>query len=315
MNEFELIRRHFTRAAPNAVLGVGDDAAILRPAPGCDLHVSVDMLVEGRHFFADVDPEALGHKTLAVNLSDMAAMGATPRWAVLALALPQLDAGWAEAFARGFFALAAEHGVSVVGGDTTRGPLTLAVTIFGETPHGQALRRDAARPGDDIWVSGELGLAAAALRQRLGTLDMVLPDACLQKLERPQPRVALGRALLPLARAALDVSDGFAGDLSHILSRSACAAEVWLERLPTHAALAAHRDQLWSCIAAGGDDYELCFTADPAQTAAIQAAAAAVGVAVSKVGRIVAGSGLHLLDAAGNEVQLESLGYDHFAQA
>ncbi len=313
MTEFDLIRQHFTRAAPNAVLGVGDDAAIVRPTPGCDLHVSTDMLVENRHFFADVCPEALGHKALAVNLSDMAAMGATPRWVTLALALPVLDADWAAAFARGFFGLAAEHGVSVVGGDTTRGPLTLSVTIFGETPHGQALRRDAAQPGDDIWVSGQLGLAAAALQHRLSGTGFALPDDCLRKLERPQPRVALGRALLGVAHAALDVSDGFAADLSHILARSGVGAEVWAAALPTHPQLAAERTRWLPAIAAGGDDYELCFTAAPAQAAAVEAAAAAVGVAVSKVGRIVAGSGLRLLDAGGQAVTLERLGYDHFA--
>lgn len=313
MTEFELIRRHFTRPAPNAVLGVGDDAAIVRPTPGCDLHVSTDMLVEGRHFFADVDPEALGHKALAVNLSDMAAMGATPRWVTLALALPQLDEAWAQAFARGFFELAAVHGVSVIGGDTTRGPLTISVTILGETPQGKALRRDAANVGDDVWVSGELGLAAAALQQKLGKLPIVLPDACLQKLERPQPRVALGQALLGLAHAALDVSDGFAADLSHILARSGVAADVWLDALPTHTALLAQGDVLRACIAAGGDDYELCFTAAAVDEAAVLAAGQAAGVAVTKVGRIVAGQGLRLLDAAGAVVQLERLGYDHFA--
>lgn len=313
MNEFELIRRHFTQAAPDAVLGVGDDAAIVRPSPGHDLHVSVDMLVAGRHFFPDVDPEALGHKTLAVNLSDMAAMGATPRWAVLALALPQLDDAWVEAFARGFFGLAAQHGVSIIGGDTTRGPLTLSVTIFGETPHGQALRRDAAQPGDDIWVSGELGLAAAALQQRLGRLSLDLPPECRRQLEWPQPRVTLGRALLGIAHAALDISDGFAADLHHILDRSACGAEVWLDALPTHPALHGVRAQLLSCIAAGGDDYELCFTASPARTDAVLAAARQAGVAVSKVGRIVTEPGLRLLDGHGTVVTLERLGYDHFA--
>ena len=313
MTEFELIRAHFTRASPDAILGVGDDAAILRPTLGHDLHVSTDMLVEGRHFFADVDPEALGHKSLAVNLSDMAAMGARPRWVVLGLALPKMDNAWAAAFARGFFALAAQHGVSVVGGDTTRGPLTIAVTIFGETPAGQALRRDAAKAGDDVWVSGQLGLAAAALQQRLGRLTLDLPSDCLQKLERPQPRVALGQALLGIAHAALDVSDGFAADLSHILARSGCGATVSLPSLPTHPQLAAHRDLLQAALCAGGDDYELCFTADPAQEVAVLAAATACGVAVTRVGRIEAATGLRLLDASGRECHLERLGYDHFA--
>lgn len=315
MNEFELIRRHFTRPADNAVLGVGDDAAIVRPTLGHDLHVSTDMLVAGRHFFADVDPFRLGHKALAVNLSDMAAMGAMPRWVTLAIALPVLDEAWVAAFARGFFALAEAHGVTVIGGDTTRGPLTISVTIFGETPHGQALRRDAAQAGDDIWVSGELGLAAAALQQRLAGGEDELSAECLLKLEQPQPRVALGAALLGVAHAALDVSDGFAADLSHILARSNVGAEVWLDALPTHPQLAAQRARWLSAIAAGGDDYELCFTASPAAESAVLNAAKAAGVAVCKVGRIVAGGGLRLLDAAGDEVKLGSLGYDHFAQA
>ncbi|MEN3810268.1 thiamine-phosphate kinase, partial [Chromobacterium piscinae] len=170
MNEFELIGRYFKRPTPSAVLGVGDDAAIVRPTPGHELHLSADMLVEGRHFFANVSPRALGHKTLAVNLSDMAAMGARPRWALLSIALPRADEAWVAEFAAGFFALADAHGVELIGGDTTGGPLTLSVTIMGETPAGQALRRDGAKPGDDIWVSGELGLGALAVRHRLGWL-------------------------------------------------------------------------------------------------------------------------------------------------
>jgi len=313
MNEFDLIRRYFTHATAGAVLGVGDDAAILRPTAGHDLHVSADMLVSGRHFFADVDPEALGHKTLAVNLSDMAAMGATPRWALLTLALPQLDEAWVAAFARGFFGLAAEHGVSVVGGDTTRGPLTLSVTIMGEAPQGQALRRDGARPGDDIWVSGQLGLAAAALQQRLGALAGVpLPAACLQ-LERPQPRVALGRALLGVAHAALDVSDGFAADLSHILARSGVGAEVWAAALPTHPQLAAERTRWLPAIAAGGDDYELCFTAPHAQRSAVAAASQASATPVTRIGTIEAMPGIRIFGPQGERLQQRWPGFDHFA--
>jgi thiamine-monophosphate kinase len=255
MNEFGLIQRYFTRPAANAVLGVGDDAAIVRPTPGHDLHVSVDMLVEGRHFFADVAPRALGHKTLAVNLSDMAAMGATPRWAVLSLALPQLDEHWVSEFAAGFFGLAEEHGLSVIGGDTTRGPLTLSVTIFGETPAGQALRRDAAQAGDDIWVSGKLGLAALAVRQRLHG-DIAVPDSviaeCKRKLEYPTPRVELGQRLLGLSHAAIDISDGLMADLGHILTCSGVGAEVWLDALPTQSWLTENRLDVVETIAAGG---------------------------------------------------------------
>ncbi|WP_024302882.1 thiamine-phosphate kinase [Pseudogulbenkiania sp. MAI-1] len=316
MNEFELIQRHFTRPAGNAVLGVGDDAAIVRPTPGHDLHVSVDMLVEGRHFFADVAPRALGHKTLAVNLSDMAAMGATPRWVVLSLALPQLDEHWASEFAAGFFGLAEAHGVSVIGGDTTRGPLTLSATIFGETLAGQALRRDAARVGDDIWVSGELGLAALAVRQRLrGDVDPP-PDVlaqCRRKLDYPTPRVALGLQLLDLAHAAIDVSDGLMADLGHILERSGVAAEVWLEALPTLPWLAENRLSFPGIIAAGGDDYELCFTAPTSARAELAALAEALDCPLTRVGRIVAGQGGRLLDADGQTVTLQRSGFDHFA--
>ncbi|UJB30610.1 thiamine-phosphate kinase [Chromobacterium sp. Beijing] len=315
MNEFELIRRYFTRPAGGAVLGVGDDAAILRPTPGCDLHVSVDMLVEGRHFFADVAPEALGHKALAVNLSDMAAMGAAPRWVVLSLALPAMDEAWAAGFSQGFFALAERYGVDVIGGDTTRGPLTLSVTVGGETPGGQALRRAAARAGDDVWVSGELGLGAMAVRSRLGKLAPLpdgLREAAWRKLEYPEPRIALGRALLPLAHAAADVSDGLLSDLGHIAAASRVGAEVWAEALPSHPLAEAARGQWLDCLAAGGDDYELVFTAPAERRAQIEACAATAGCRLSRIGRIVAGQGVSLLDGEGNIIQLESTGYDHF---
>ncbi|NHR05014.1 thiamine-phosphate kinase [Chromobacterium haemolyticum] len=315
MNEFELIRRYFTRPAGGAVLGVGDDAAILRPTPDRDLHVSVDMLVEGRHFFADVAPEALGHKTLAVNLSDMAAMGAAPRWVVLSLALPVMDETWAAGFSRGFFALAERYGVDVIGGDTTRGPLTLSVTVGGETPRGQALRRAAARVGDDVWVSGELGLGAMAVRSRLGRIAPLpdgLREAAWRKLEYPEPRIALGLALLPLAHAAADVSDGLLSDLGHIAVASQAAVEVWADALPSHPLAEAAREQWLDCLAAGGDDYELVFTAPAARRAQIEACAETAGCRLSRIGRIAAGQGVSLLSGDGNIIQLESTGYDHF---
>ncbi|KMN30797.1 thiamine monophosphate kinase [Chromobacterium sp. LK1] len=315
MNEFELIRRYFTRPAQRAVLGVGDDAAILRPAADCDLHVSVDMLVQGRHFFADVAPRALGHKTLAVNLSDMAAMGAAPRWVVLSLALPAADEAWIAGFAQGFFELAERYGVDVVGGDTTRGPLTLSVTVGGETPRGQALRRAAARPGDDIWVSGELGLGAMAVRSRLGKIEPLpdgLREAAWRKLEYPEPRIALGQALLPLAHAAADVSDGLLSDLWHIAAASHVAAEVWADALPSHPQAEAARGQWLDCLAAGGDDYELVFTAPAERRTQIEACAATAGCRLSRIGRVVAGQGVSLLDGAGTIIKLGSIGYDHF---
>ncbi|WP_434626991.1 thiamine-phosphate kinase [Chromobacterium sp. CV08] len=315
MKEFELIGRYFQRAAPSALLGVGDDAAIVRTRPGHDLHVSADMLVEGRHFFADVAPRALGHKTLAVNLSDMAAMGATPRWALLAIALPRADEAWVAEFAAGFFALADAHGVELIGGDTTGGPLTLSVTIMGEAPSGRALRRGAARAGDDIWVSGELGLGALAVRHRLGWLnvnDAELLAAARHKLEYPEPRLALGAALLPLAHAAADVSDGLMADLGHILSASGVAGEVWADSLPSHPLLEADRLAYLDCLAAGGDDYELVFTAPTAKRDRIEAAAAACGCRATRIGRVLDGQGGRLLDAAGQTVKLHKEGYDHF---
>lgn len=318
MNEFDLIRQYFTRPAPSAVLGVGDDAAILRPTPGQDLHVSVDMLVEGRHFFADVSPQALGHKTLAVNLSDMAAMGARPRWAFLSLALPQMDEAWARDFSRGLFALAEQYGVELAGGDTTRGPLTLSITIMGETPQGQALRRDAAKVGDEVWVSGELGLAAMAVALRNGQLaDAVLSDdvlaACQCKLDFPVPRLELGQALLGVAHAAADVSDGLLADLGHILQASGVAADIWADQLPSLPQLEAERPRWLAFLAAGGDDYELCFTAPPVARAAVEAAAKAAGCRVTRIGRIVAGAGANLLDKTGTAITLNKAGYDHFA--
>ncbi|OHX10843.1 thiamine-phosphate kinase [Chromobacterium sphagni] len=315
MKEFELIGRYFKRPAPSALLGVGDDAAIVRPTPGCDMHMSVDMLVEGRHFFADVAPRALGHKTLAVNLSDLAAMGARARWALLSIALPQADEAWVAEFAAGFHALAAEHGVELIGGDTTCGPLTLSVTVLGETPAGQALRRDAARVGDDVWVSGELGLGALAVRRRLGWLevdDAALLQTAQRKLEYPEPRLALGSLLLPFAHAAADVSDGLMADLGHILAASGVAGEVWAGSLPSDPRLEALRPRYLDCLAAGGDDYELVFTAPADLRQQVEAAAAQCACRVSRIGRIVAGQGGRLLDAAGDTIPLKKEGYDHF---
>ena len=243
MNEFELIARYFTRPprSRSVALGVGDDAALVVPTPGCEVAVSVDMLVEGRHFVAGADPEALGHKTLAVNLSDLAAMGATPRWALLAGSLPDADPAWLQAFARGFLALADANGVDLVGGDTTRGPRNLCVTIIGEVPAGRALTRGHAKPGDDVWVSGTLGDAALAVAALAGrtTLAADALSECRRRLDRPEPRVALGLALRGVATAAIDLSDGLTGDLGHVLDRSHVGARVELAAVPRSPALAA----------------------------------------------------------------------------
>ena len=234
MTEFDLIRRYFTRATPGALLGVGDDAALLRVSAGSVLAVSSDMLVSGTHFLPDAEPFSLGHKTLAVNLSDMAAMGAQPRWATLAIALPDADDAWLEKFSAGFFSLAQHYGVELVGGDTTRGPLNLCVTIIGEVPQGRALLRSGAQPGDEIWVSGYLGDAALALAHLQGRIALSEADLdiCVQALHRPQPRVELGLALRGIATSAIDISDGLLADLGHILEASRIGAQIDLVKLP-----------------------------------------------------------------------------------
>lgn len=313
-SEFELIARYFARPAGNAELGVGDDCALLRPTPGALLAVSTDMLVAGRHFFADADPARLGHKALAVNLSDLAAMGATPRWALLALALPAVDEAWLADFSRGFHALGERFGISLVGGDTTRGPLNLCVTVLGEIA-ARPLRRDAARLGDEIWVSGELGGAALGLAHLRGECRLGEPEAaaCLARLHAPEPRVALGRRLAGLPRvAAIDISDGLLADLGHMLERSALGAELELARLPAPPALRRDDALARHCLLAGGDDYELCFTAPAGDHAAVLAAGDAAGVPVSCVGRVVAGRNLRVLDAGGAVLAIKARGYDHF---
>ncbi len=316
-SEFELIRRFFTRSSPGAVLGVGDDAALLRLAPGMELAVSTDMLVAGRHFLPDADAYLLGHKALAVNLSDLAAMGATPRWATLALALPEADETWLSSFSQGFLDLADRFAVDLVGGDTTRGPLNLCVTILGEVAAGRALRRDGARPGDDIWVSGYLGGAALGLGHVLGGTRLPEDEAsaCLLRLQAPEPRVALGRGLLGVASAAIDISDGFLADLGHILERAVVGAEVMFEQLPAHPAVSARLNEALAlqCLLAGGDDYELCFTAPAERSRDVLAAGEAAGVRVTWVGRISQAPGLRVMGPDGQAMSFEAGGYDHFA--
>jgi len=305
-SEFELIQRYFSRPARHALLAGGDDAALLRPDAGAELAVSTDLLLEGRHFAKGADPRLLGHKALAVNLSDMAAMGATPRWATLAIALPAADEAWIAAFADGFYALAARYDVDLIGGDTTRGPLTLCVAIMGEVPAGLALMRGGARPGDDIWVSGELGGAALALEQ---------PDnaAAAKRLHQPEPRVELGERLRGVASAAIDVSDGFAADLGHVLERSGVGALVHYAMLPGVRTGDAALDA--QCTLAGGDDYELIFTAEQRARSALEALAAELDLPLRRVGAIQARpTRLVVLDAAGQPMTLPP-GYDHFAQA
>ncbi|MDR1968011.1 MAG: thiamine-phosphate kinase [Burkholderiaceae bacterium] len=338
MGEFELIERFFKKnpadapadGAPEAThsvaLGIGDDCALLRPAPGMELAVSSDMLVEGRHFFADADPAALGHKALAVNLSDLAAMGATPLAFTLALALPPERAGdahWLSAFASGLHALARAHGCPLVGGDTTAGPLNICITVLGQVPAGQALRRDGARAGDDIWVSGTLGQARLALQALRG--ERALPPAVLaaarQRLERPTPRLALGCALRGIASSCIDLSDGLAGDLGHVLAASGVGACIDMDAaiqlihplspnpFPARGEGENHPLPL---ILSGGDDYELAFTAPPAARAAVAAAGHGSATAVTRIGQITAERGLKLRDAQGRKVDNPYTSFDHF---
>jgi thiamine-monophosphate kinase len=316
-SEFELIRRFFTHAAPSAVLGVGDDAALVRARRGCDLAVSTDMLVAGRHFFPGADPALLGHKALAVNLSDMAAMGATPRWATLSLALPRADPRWLRAFSQGFMRLARRHGVDLVGGDTTRGPLNICVQIMGEVPSRQALRRDGARAGDDVWVSGTLGDAALALAALRGRVRVSARERAFleRRLHAPEPRVGLGVALRGVAASAIDVSDGLVADLGHICERSRLGAVIEWERLPVSRTLATYlgRAAARGAVLAGGDDYELCFTARSTRRERVARAAERAKVKVTRIGRIVAGPPrVAVLGADGSALPAAPRGYEHF---
>ncbi len=325
MGEFDLIQRYFHRPARRSPLGVGDDCALLAPRPGMQLAVSSDMLVEGRHFLSTVDPARLGHKALAVNLSDLAACGAAPLAFTLALSLPSVDEAWLSGFSRGLFALADEHGCELVGGDTTRGPLNICITVFGEVAPGRALLRSGARADDDIWVSGSLGDARLALEAFRGnvSLPQSIFEAARLRMEMPTPRVALGQALAGIASSAIDISDGLAGDLGHVLAASGVGAIVDTQiatRMIASSALGdwptCQFDQQFLILLtlSGGDDYELAFTAPPAHRDQVAAAAAASATPCTRIGRIVEGSGVRLLDANGVAFPGERFApFDHFA--
>ena len=332
MGEFDLIARYFTRPARRAALGVGDDCALLVPKAGTQIAISSDMLVQGRHFFADVDPRTLGHKALAVNLSDLAACGARPLAFTLALALPQVDQPWLDAFSQGLLALADAFECELIGGDTTAGPLNICITVFGEVPlvngRSQALLRSGAQAGDDLYVSGTLGDARLALDALQGKLSLPvdLLSAARLRLEQPTPRVALGLALRGVASAAIDVSDGLLGDLGHILESSAVGALVEADIATSLVAANAYSieaasqfginlsRQQWRTLAlAGGDDYELLFTAAPGQRAAVVAAARSSQTAVTRIGRIESTPGLRLLDAHGQPLANSYASFNHFA--
>lgn len=321
LSEFDLIAQFFTRAPqPGGPvrLGVGDDCALLAPAAGQELVISTDMLVEGRHFFSGADAHALGHKSLAVNLSDLAAMGARPVGFTLALALPAADTAWLAAFSEGLLALADAHGIELIGGDTTKGPLTICITVIGEVPAGAALRRDTARAGDDLWVSGSLGearLALTALQKKI-KIDRALCAEAAVRLHRPMPRVALGLALRGIAHAAIDVSDGLLGDLTHILQRSKLGAVVNVDALPIGPALARGQQPLSlvrDYALNGGDDYELCFTAPAAQREAVIAAGQSCGTTVTRIGHLTSATSLTVVDHAGQALPIVSQSFDHFS--
>ena len=326
MGEFDLIRRYFQRPVRRAALGVGDDCALLQPSAGCQIAVSSDMLVQGRHFFPDADPEQLGHKALAVNLSDLAACGAQPLAFTLALALPDADAAWLAPFAQGLLALADAHGCELVGGDTTRGPRNICITVFGEVPsvsgRSHALLRSGAQPGDDLYISGTLGDARLALEAMSGQWQLP-PDLFARaaaRLHRPDPRVALGQALRGLAHAAIDISDGLLGDLGHVLTASGVGARLDATTLapllkchgPALDAVVPPAHQL-HCVLAGGDDYELAFTAPVSARSAIEAAARACATPVTRIGSITAEAGAQVVDGRGHAISGPWPSFDHFS--
>jgi thiamine-monophosphate kinase len=320
MGEFDLIARYFTRPARRAVLGVGDDCALWQPQNGMHLAISTDLLVEGRHFLSTVSPQRLGHKALAVNLSDLAACGAKPLAFTLSLALPRIDEAWLKGFAEGMLALADLHQCELVGGDTTHGPLTIGITVFGEVPPGDALLRSGAQAGDDIYISGSVGDARLALEVFRGNLSVSVTDfeSARHRMEQPEPRVALGMALRGIANACIDVSDGLAGDLGHILKASQTGAVLTTDWIQDSAAISAALQALpfarrLDMALAGGDDYELLFTAPPDLSDAVQEAANDSDVSITCIGRITNGSGLHVLDAHGVPMSRRFASFDHFS--
>lgn len=316
-SEFELIHKYFTRPAARTVLGVGDDAALVRITAGRELAVSADMLLAGRHFLLDDDPFFLGHKALAVNLSDLAAMGATPRWALLSIALPEVNERWLKRFAEGWFALADQQGVALIGGDTTKGPLTLSVTIMGEVKKGQALRRTGAKVGDEVWVSGTLGDAALALAYLQRRIQIAPHDAAalLPRLHAPAPRIKLGQKLSGVAHSAIDVSDGLLADLGHILEMSGVGATIRVAQLPISETVRGYLREAVArnAVLAGGDDYELCFTAPATQHDAIVRLGRRLKLPLTAIGEITRQRKLAVLDENNHPLPIKEHGFDHFA--
>ena len=324
MTEFDLIARYFTKKPKHAAVGVGDDCALINPTPGMQLAISSDMLVEGRHFFSDVSPYSLGNKALAVNLSDLAAVGAMPVAFTLALALPSIDEAWLQEFSSGLWALADSHNCDLIGGDTTKGPLNICITVFGEVPQGRALLRTGAKAGDDIYVSGTLGDAHLALLALQGKMELPPEVVAIarQRLERPTPRIALGTALRDIATSAIDISDGLAGDLGHILKASGVGARVDVQIAINLIAACAHNmlakcqfdpQILLKAVFSGGDDYELAFTAPPAARQAVLAASASSQTPVTRIGVIESKPGFRLVDGQGQPIKSHFTSFDHFA--
>jgi len=316
LSEFELISRYFTPPTRHTVLAGGDDAALVAATAGMELVVSADMLVAGRHFFDNADPYGVGYKCLAVNLSDIAAMGARPRWVTLSIALPHADESWIEPFSRGFLDLAREHDVDLIGGDTTQGPLTVCVQILGEVPAGEALRRDGAIPGDEVWVSGTVGDAAIALAHLRGKFKLQTGESgyLLGRLDRPSARVALGQALRGVANSAIDISDGLVADIGHIAERSQVHIVINWDDVPLSSTVERHKSQplIRDCALSGGDDYELGFTAARERHEALMALSSALGVPLTPIGRVEAGKGVTVLDAFAQPMVLKGTGFDHF---
>ena len=314
------IIRFFTRPDSNVVLGIGDDSALIRPETGMEVAVSTDMLVSGQHFFADDDPCKLGHKALAVNLSDMAAMGAKPRWVTLALALPEslvkTNEKWVESFADGFYELASSHQIALIGGDVTRGPLTICVQIIGEVDKGKALRRSGARPGDDIWISGKLGDAALAILHNRHQIKLEPGELaeCMSSLLLPVAQVELGQRLIGLANSAIDISDGLVADLGHILECSNVAATINMNKVNCSVIVKRYlsQPQVINCMLAGGDDYELCFTVPKEKRSKIDVISQETGIPLTRIGKVSTGEGLVIFDATEKPIILETTGYDHF---
>ncbi len=319
MDEFSVIERFFTRPPTrnDVCVGVGDDAAVVNAPAGHQLVVTTDVLVAGVHFLESVDAHSVGYKSLAVNLSDLAAMGATPAWAVLGLVVPSVNVLWLERFSSGFFSLAERFDVDLVGGDTTRGPLTVAVQLGGWVPHGTALRRKGARKDDYVYVSGTLGDAALAMRNRDGALDLSTAEAAAaaRRLDYPEPRVELGARLRPFASAAIDISDGLVADLGHLLRNSKVGAKILLEQLPLADAYKSRVGEIgWEPALSTGDDYELCFTAAPEHEFEIKALADELEVNVARIGAVIDGDEIIFLDPKGQRYEPRAHGYNHFAE-